>query len=71
MSERRPEPFSVVPGAAVHRALHGRRAELIDLVEAAYRLHGNGGTVNPPSYFLRLPDRPPEAGRAMMRAVGG
>jgi 2,3-diaminopropionate biosynthesis protein SbnB len=50
--------FAVVSGAAVHQALRGNERELIDLVEQAYLLHGAGSTVNPPSYFLRFPDRP-------------
>ncbi|MER6222266.1 2,3-diaminopropionate biosynthesis protein SbnB [Streptomyces sp900105755] len=66
-----PPGFSVVPGAAVHRALAGRRAEIIDLVEDAYRLHGEGRTVNPPSYFLRFPDRPSARIIALPASVGG
>ncbi|MFE7131542.1 2,3-diaminopropionate biosynthesis protein SbnB [Streptomyces sp. NPDC057638] len=66
-----PPQFSVVPGAAVHRGLEGRRAEIIDLVEAAYRRHGEGGTVNPPSYFLRFPDRPTARIIALPASVGG
>jgi ornithine cyclodeaminase len=52
------KPFAVIPGAQVHRVLSGREKEIVDLVDAAYRLHGEGQTVNPPSYFLRFPDRP-------------
>ncbi|MER7004151.1 2,3-diaminopropionate biosynthesis protein SbnB [Dactylosporangium sp. NPDC000555] len=63
--------FSVVSGAAVERALHGRRREIIDLVEHAYRLHGQGDTVNPPSYFLRFPDRPDARIIALPASVGG
>ncbi|WP_019075324.1 2,3-diaminopropionate biosynthesis protein SbnB [Streptomyces hokutonensis] len=66
-----PPGFSVVPGAAVHRSLAGRRAEIIDLVEDAYRLHGEGRTVNPPSYFLRFPDRPTARIIALPASVGG
>ncbi len=66
-----PPQFSVVPGAAVHRSLEGNRAEVIDLVEAAYRRHGEGGTVNPPSYFLRFPDRPTARIIALPASVGG
>ncbi|MET7570022.1 2,3-diaminopropionate biosynthesis protein SbnB [Streptomyces sp. NPDC005492] len=73
MAEQQAEPpgFSVVPGAAVHRSLAGRRAEIIDLVEDAYRLHGEGRTVNPPSYFLRFPDRPTARIIALPASVGG
>jgi len=67
----RPPVFSVVPGAAVHRSLEGRRAEILDLVENAYRLHGAGHTVNPPSYFLRFPDRPASRIIALPASVGG
>ncbi|WP_406145204.1 2,3-diaminopropionate biosynthesis protein SbnB [Streptomyces sp. NBC_01012] len=66
-----PPDFSVVPGEAVHRALAGRRADVIDLVEDAYRLHGEGRTVNPPSYFLRFPDRPSSRIIALPASVGG
>jgi len=50
--------FSVISGAPVKRVVHGREAEVVRLVEAAYRLHAEGRSVNPPSYFLRFPDRP-------------
>jgi len=51
-------PFAVIPGAQVSRALQGRENQITELVEAAYRLHSDGDSVNPPSYFLRFPDRP-------------
>ncbi|MFD7164773.1 2,3-diaminopropionate biosynthesis protein SbnB [Streptomyces violascens] len=63
--------FSVVPGAAVHRALVGRQGEIIDLVERTYLLHGAERTVNPPSYFLRFPDRPTARIIALPASVGG
>lgn len=63
--------FSVVPGHAVHEALRGRRVDIIDLVADTYRLHGEGGTVNPPSYFLRFPDRPSARMIALPASVGG
>jgi len=50
--------FSVISGAQVQNALHGREKEIVALVESTYRLHGAGESVNPPSYFLRFPDRP-------------
>ena len=51
-------PFSVVTGTQVHRVLAGDERAVTAVVERAYRTHGAGDTVNPPSYFLRFPDRP-------------
>jgi N-[(2S)-2-amino-2-carboxyethyl]-L-glutamate dehydrogenase len=64
-------PFAVVPGAQVQRALAGREKEIVDLVEATYRLHGAGDSVNPPSYFLRFPDRPSARIIALPASIGG
>ncbi|MGW7384496.1 2,3-diaminopropionate biosynthesis protein SbnB [Streptomyces sp. NPDC054794] len=66
-----PPSFAVIPGRSVQAALAGREREVIDLVESAYRLHGSGDTVNPPSYFLRFPDRPKERIIALPASVGG
>jgi N-[(2S)-2-amino-2-carboxyethyl]-L-glutamate dehydrogenase len=41
------------------------------LIEDAYRMHGEGRTVNPPSYFLRFPDRPNARIIALPAALGG
>ncbi|MEU6403457.1 2,3-diaminopropionate biosynthesis protein SbnB [Streptomyces sp. NPDC046985] len=70
----RPGPvpgFAVISGAQVQQALQGREKEIVDLVEATYRLHGGGRTVNPPSYFLRFPDRPASRIIALPASVGG
>ncbi|GAA1394570.1 2,3-diaminopropionate biosynthesis protein SbnB [Pseudonocardia kongjuensis] len=64
-------PFAVVPGAQVARALAGREKELVELVERTYRVHGSGGTVNPPSYFLRFPDRPSSRIIALPASLAG
>jgi ornithine cyclodeaminase len=40
-------------------------------VEAAYRLHASGDTVNPDSYFLRYPDRPSARIIALPAHLGG
>jgi ornithine cyclodeaminase len=64
-------PFAVVPGAQVKAALQGREREVVDLVEATYRLHGAGDSVNPPSYFLRFPDRPSARIIALPASIGG
>lgn len=63
--------FSVVSGAQVRQVLHRREREVVDLVEAAYRLHAEGQTVNPPSYFLRFPDRPTSRIIALPASLGG
>jgi len=66
-----PPPFAVISGAQVQRALEGREREIVDLVEAAYRWHGAGDSVNPPSYFLRFPDRPTARIIALPASIGG
>ena len=63
--------FSVISGAQVRQALHGREKQIIELVEATYRLHGAGDSVNPPSYFLRFPDRPSSRIIALPASIGG
>ncbi|QLE74792.1 2,3-diaminopropionate biosynthesis protein SbnB [Streptomyces rectiverticillatus] len=63
--------FSVVPGRTVHRVLDGRQREITELVEKAYLLHGEARTVNPPSYFLRFPDRPTARIIALPASLGG
>jgi N-[(2S)-2-amino-2-carboxyethyl]-L-glutamate dehydrogenase len=63
--------FAVVSGAQVQRALRGRERVIVDLVEATYRLHSAGHSVNPPSCFLRFPDRPPARIIALPASIGG
>lgn len=64
-------PFAVVPGGQVQRVLAGREREVVRLVEETYLLHDRGDTVNPPSYFLRFPDRPTSRIIALPASVGG
>jgi ornithine cyclodeaminase len=64
-------PFAVISGAQVQKALEGQEKEIVELVEATYRLHGAGDSVNPPSYFLRLPDRPSARIIALPASIGG
>ncbi|HTF46211.1 MAG TPA: 2,3-diaminopropionate biosynthesis protein SbnB, partial [Pseudonocardia sp.] len=64
-------PFSVISGAQVQGALRGRENEITELVEATYRVHGAGDSVNPPSYFLRFPDRPTSRIIALPASIGG
>ncbi len=63
--------FSVIPGAQVKKVLSGREGEVVQLVESAYRLHAEGHSVNPPSYFLRFPDRPSSRIIALPASLGG
>ncbi|MDH6122400.1 2,3-diaminopropionate biosynthesis protein SbnB [Kitasatospora sp. GAS204B] len=64
-------PFAVITGTQVHQALHGRQKQITELVEATYRLHADGETLNPPSYFLQFPDRPSSRIIALPASIGG
>jgi ornithine cyclodeaminase len=64
-------PFAVISGAQVQRALAGNEKQIVELVEQAYRVHGDGDSVNPPSYFLRFPDRPSSRIIALPASIGG
>ena len=63
--------FAVVSGAQVQSVLQGRERTVMELVEHTYRVHGAGDSVNPPSYFLRFPDRPSARIIALPASVGG
>ncbi|MFI8996703.1 2,3-diaminopropionate biosynthesis protein SbnB [Streptomyces sp. NPDC053542] len=63
--------FAVIPGTHVQRVLDGAHRRTTEMIEAAYRIHGRGETVNPPSYFLRFPDRPNSRIIALPASVGG
>src|SRR5918999_1206484 len=65
------QPFAVISGAQVQDALRGREHQIVELVEATYRLHSAGESVNPPSYFLRFPDRPSSRIIALPASIGG
>ncbi|MEU4893700.1 2,3-diaminopropionate biosynthesis protein SbnB [Streptomyces sp. NPDC044780] len=64
-------PFAVISGAQVDHVLSGNEKQVLTLVEEVYRLHGAQQTVNPPSYFLRFPDRPSSRIIALPASVGG
>jgi len=66
-----PRPFGVIPGRQVERVLRGRQKQIVELVEATYRRHSAGDSVNPPSYFLRFPDRPSARIIALPASIGG
>ena len=64
-------PFAVISGGQVQHALQGRERQITELVEDTYRLHSAGDSVNPPSYFLRFPDRPSSRIIALPASIGG
>jgi len=64
-------PFAVISGAQVQYTLQGRENQIVELVEATYRLHSAGDSVNPPSYFLCFPDRPSSRIIALPASIGG
>ncbi|WP_336323059.1 2,3-diaminopropionate biosynthesis protein SbnB [Streptomyces lavendofoliae] len=63
--------FSVIGGATVNEILDGDPQAVVDVVRRAYLTHGEQQTVNPPSYFLRFPDRPDSRIIALPAALGG
>jgi ornithine cyclodeaminase len=63
--------FAVIGGETVHAILSDRHVEIMSVVERAYRTHDSGETVNPPSYFLRFPDRPESRIIALPASLGG
>ena len=63
--------FAVISGAQVQHALQGREDQIMEVVEDTYRLHGAGDSINPPSYFLRFPDRPSSRIIALPASIGG
>src|SRR5262245_5125711 len=71
MSSASRPPFAVISGAQVQQALQGTEKQIVELIEATYRLHGAGDSVNPPSYFLRFPDRPTSRIIALPASIGG
>jgi ornithine cyclodeaminase len=64
-------PFAVISGAQVQHVLQGHEKQVMEVVEATYRLHGAGDSVNPPSYFLRFPDRAFSRIIALPASIGG
>lgn len=71
MTESTAPSFAVITGEQVSRVLHGQEQRVMRIVADTYRLHGAGRTVNPPSYFLRFPDRPADRIIALPASLGG
>ncbi|MBB5960593.1 ornithine cyclodeaminase [Saccharothrix tamanrassetensis] len=63
--------FSVVSADTVRAILDADLPGVVDLVERTYLRHDAGGTVNPPSYFLRFPDDPAARIIALPAALDG
>lgn len=63
--------FAVVGGAEVRAALNGAEREVVDVVERTYLAHRAGTTTNPPSYFLRFPDRSADRIIALPASIRG
>jgi 2,3-diaminopropionate biosynthesis protein SbnB len=63
--------FYVVPGPAVKRVIDANKNQVFASVEAAYRLHDSGSTLNPDSYFLRYPANPSARIIALPAHIGG
>src|SRR5688572_33444654 len=63
--------FDVVTGPIDKRVIDANRKQVFDTVEAAYRLHDSGKTLNPDSYFLRYPHNPGARIIALPAHLGG
>jgi N-[(2S)-2-amino-2-carboxyethyl]-L-glutamate dehydrogenase len=63
--------FAVISGAQVQAALAGREREVVDVVEAAYRLDREGHSVSPPTYSMRFADRPHARINALPASLAG
>lgn len=63
--------FYVIPGSTVKRVIDANKQQVFEAVEAAYRLHGAGNSINPDSYFLRYPDNPSARIIALPAHLGG
>lgn len=70
MTESRPV-FSIISGVQIYRVLSGREKQIVETIAQIYLAHGAGSTVNPPSYFLRFPDRPQSRIIALPASLGG
>jgi ornithine cyclodeaminase len=63
--------FSIISGIQVSQVLSGREKQIVETIAQTYLAHGAGSTVNPPSYFLRFPDRPRSRIIALPASLGG
>ena len=63
--------FSVISADTARAILDADHQGVVDLVERTYLRHHAGGTVNPPSYFLRFPEDPAARIIALPAALDG
>ena len=63
--------FHIVPGDIVAALLAADRDAVFDAVAEGYRLHAEGASINPDSYFLRFPDKPRDRIIALPAYLGG
>lgn len=62
--------LSIITGRQVHDVVNADVPQCIEVVKAAYLAHGAGETVNPPSHFLRFPDKPSSRIIALPASLG-
>src|SRR6266540_3136851 len=63
--------FAIISVDQVQHVLKDKHRHVVDLVEQTYLAQASGTTVNPPSCFLRFPDRPAARIIALPASVGG
>jgi N-[(2S)-2-amino-2-carboxyethyl]-L-glutamate dehydrogenase len=66
-----PPAFHVVPGTVVTTLLESDPNAVFDAVATGYRLHCEGSSINPDSYFLRFADKPRDRIIALPAYLGG
>lgn len=64
-------PFHVVSGTTVKSVIDAHKDKVFSAVEAAYRLHAAGDSINPDSYFLRYPAKTRNRIIALPAHLGG
>lgn len=58
MGPSSPLSFSVITGQTIMRLIHEDIEGCMAVVRECYLAHDQGRSINPPSFFLRFPDRP-------------
>ncbi|MFC4564336.1 2,3-diaminopropionate biosynthesis protein SbnB [Nocardiopsis mangrovi] len=63
--------FTVISAPDIESIISGQEKRIVDVVENTYIQHASGGSVNPPSYFLRFPEQPGDRIIALPSSLGG